>query len=426
MNPFLHAMSVSRLARRPKSSRHGFQRARLEAIPNFLHSYLEQKKLAGFSLLVARHGEVALRVHRGRSAFAEHGGFALDERTIFRIYSMTKPITSIGLMMLYEQGKFKLGDELAKFLPAFGDVRVFRKGTPRAYETCKPKRAITVHDLLTHQSGLTYDFMATHAVDALYRNQKLVSGRRDETLAEFCARAAKMPLLFSPGERWNYSIATDVCGHLIELISGQSLDAYFAEQIFAPLGMRDTSFTIPEEKRARLAHNYQRDPLTKAIRLVDSPERTIYAPGRKNLSGGGGLLSTLEDYYRFCQMLLQRGRIGERADGERLVSRKTIDLMTCNHLPGNATLEERGDTAFTESGMTGIGFGLGFSINLGPAQTGNIGSPGIFSWGGMASTYFWIDPQEELIVIFMTQLMPSDAYPVRAQLQQLIYGAFND
>ena len=415
-------MSVSRLARSPKPSRHGFHRARLAAIPDFLSSYVEQKKLSGFSLLVARHGAIALEAHRGRSAFAEHGGFALDERTIFRIYSMTKPITSIGLMMLYEQGKFKLGDELAKFLPDFADMRVFRKGTPRQYETAKAKRPITVHDLLTHQSGLTYDFMATHPVDALYRNQKLITGRRSETLAEFCTRAAQMPLLFSPGERWNYSIATDICGRLIEVLSGQSLDAYFAEHIFAPLGMRDTSFTIADAKRARLAHNYQRDPLKKTITLADSPERTIYAPGRKNLSGGGGLLSTLGDYYRFCQMLLQGGRVG----GQRLVSRKTLELMTCNHLPGNATLEERGDTAFTESGMAGMGFGLGFSINLGPAQTRNIGSPGIYSWGGMASTYFWIDPQEDLIVIFMTQLMPSDSYPARAQLQQLVYAALDD
>ncbi len=415
-------MSVSRLARSSKQSRHGFDRARLEAIPTFLTSYLEQEKLAGFSLLVARRGEIALEAHRGRSAFAADGGFALDANAIFRIYSMTKPITSIGLMMLYEQGKFKLGDPVAKFLPAFGDMRVFRKGTPRQYTTTKPKRQMTVHDLLTHQSGLTYDFMAVHPLDALYRNEKLVSGRRSETLAEFCARAAKLPLLFSPGERWNYSIATDVCGHLIEVLSGQTLDAYFDEHIFAPLGMTDTSFTIPDKKRARLTHNYHRDPLKKTIALADSPERTIYAPGRKNLSGGGGLLSTLHDYYRFCRMLLGGGRVG----AARLIGRKTLELMTLNHLPGNATLEERGDTIFTESGMTGMGFGLGFAINLGPAATRNVGSPGIFSWGGMASTYFWVDPHEDMIVIFMTQLMPSDAYPARAQLQQLVYAALDD
>ena len=239
----------------------GFDPARLATIPDFFETYLAREKMSGYSILVARNGKIAHQSQRGRSAF--EGGHELGMDTIFRIYSMTKPITSVAIMMLVERGKIMLQDPVTKYLPQFANVRVFEKGTPREYTTREPERMITVHDLMTHQSGLTYDFMLAHPVDALYRNRRINGARSEKfTLEEFIDQLVELPLQFSPGQQWNYSVSTDVLGRIIEVVSGQTLDVFLTENIFMPLGMNDTSFTIDDDKRTRLAHNYSRDPVS--------------------------------------------------------------------------------------------------------------------------------------------------------------------
>lgn len=397
----------------------GFDRARLQAMPDYFNSYLDKEKFAGMSILVAREGKIAQLSHRGTMGFERDE--PLDDSAIFRIYSMTKPITSVAIMQLYEQARLLLTDPITKFIPAFKDVKVFDKGTPSDYSVRDPERMITLHDLLTHQSGLTYDFMLEHPVDAIYRNNK-INGARSEKLdtAGLCAKLAEMPLLFSPGTAWNYSVATDVLGHIVELVSGQSLDAYFKEHILDPLGMRDTFFHIPDDKRHRLMNNYAFDPIKRTTSLVDSPEKTIYRPGREFLSGGGGLLSTMTDYFRFADML-RRG--GSSAAGVKILSRKTVEKMCANQLPHNRTLEEHGFGEFTEVAYPGTGFGLGLSTVIEAGVTVSTNSVGNTSWGGLASTIFWNDSVEDMTVIMMTQLMPASTYPLRPQVAQLVYGA---
>jgi CubicO group peptidase (beta-lactamase class C family) len=396
----------------------GFDRQRLDAIPAFFDSYLEREKLSGISILVAREGKVAHLSHQGNSAF--DGGFALNDEAIFRIYSMTKPVTSVALMMLVEQSKLTLQDPVSKFIPSLKDLRVFDQGTAQDYTTRKPAREMTVHDLLTHQSGLTYDFMMSHPVDALYRNSKDLGVRTEHlTLEQVVDQLADFPLVFDPGTQWNYSVSTDVVGRLVEIVSGQSLDAFFEDHIFKPLGMHDTSFTIADDKRHRLTHNYARSPITGKTSLADSPEKTLYAPGRTFLSGGGGLLSTVSDYHKFIDML----RLGGSTKSARILSRKTVAYMTSNHLPNNETLMDRASGSFSEVSYGGTGFGLGFSTVIAPNYTATVSSLGNFSWGGLASTFFWVDPVEDMSVILMTQLMPSGTYPLRPQLTQLVYAA---
>lgn len=404
--------------RNAKPEDHGFDPKRLGIIESFLGSYLDKEKLPNWGLSIIRHGQIIYENWQGTSAF--DGGFIPDRHSIYRIYSMTKPITSIGLMMLFEQGKFQLTDPVSKFIPSFKNLHVFDSGTSREYTVRKADREMTIHDLLTHQSGLTYDFMMDSPVDALYRNSK-INGARSEKydLATFCDRVAELPLVFSPGEAWNYSVSTDICGRLIEIISGQSLDQYFHEKIFAPLGMNDTMFTIEDDKISRLTHNYNRDPLSGQIKLADSPDKTIYRPGRLFLSGGGGLLSTMNDYTRFCEFL----RCGGVLEGVRLLSPHTLIKMRSNHLPNNETMMQRARGTFSEVSYGGTGFGLGFSVVINPIETPTVSFAGNYSWGGLASTFFWNDPENDLSVVFLTQLMPSGAYPLRPQLQQLVYGA---
>ena len=397
----------------------GFDRDRLAAVPHYFSTYIEREKLAGISISVAREGKIALLSHHGKSAF--EGGVDVDDSSIFRIYSMTKPITSVAIMQLYEKALIKLTDPLDKFIPAFKNVKVFDEGTAKQFTTCDPKRMITVHDLLTHQAGLTYDFMLEHPVDAMYRNQNINGARSEKlNLAQLCEKLAEMPLLFSPGTAWNYSVATDVLGHIVELVSGKSLDVYFKDHICDPLGMTDTFFHIPDDKRDRLMSNYRFDPLKKTTELADGPERTIYRPGREFLSGGGGLLSTMEDYFKFADML-RRGGMG--ANGAYILNRTTVAKMTRNQLPQNRSLEDHGFGEFTEVAYPGTGFGLGVSVVLDSGVTVSTTSEGNNSWGGLASTIFWNDPVEDMTVVMMTQLMPAATYPLRPQLSQLIYAA---
>lgn len=400
----------------------GLSSERLARIPAFFKHYVDRQKFSGFSTLIARQGKIA---HFETVGLRDReNGTPVEKDTIFRIYSMTKPITSLALMLLHEEGRFQITHEVARYLPAFERLRVFDEGDREDFTTKPLKRAMTIRDLLTHTSGLTYGFMYAHPVDAMYRKAGLAGAATDGiTLEEMVEKIADIPLLFSPGEHWNYSMSTDVCGRLVEVISGKPLDVFLKERIFDPLGMHDTGFSVPEEKLVRFAANYEKDPKTKEVRLADPADKTsTYARPQKFLSGGGGLVSTATDYFRFCQMLLNGGEL----DGVRIASPKTIDFMTLNHLPGGQSMKDMDQSAFSETGMDGAGFGLGFSIIMDMAEAAMPVSPGSYSWGGLASTYFWIDPDEELIGIFMTQLMPSRAYPLRPQFQQLVYGALTD
>tara|TARA_R110000868_G_scaffold10429_7_gene51253 strand:- start:4054 stop:5295 length:1242 start_codon:yes stop_codon:yes gene_type:complete len=392
---------------------------RLAKIPAFMQNYLDTGKLAGVSTLVSRHGQIAHFDCIGVKDKDTKEPILHD--TIFRIYSMTKPITSLALMMLHEEGKFQLNHPVHKYIPEFKKLKVWAGGNAPISETKPCDRAMTIRDLLTHTSGLTYGFMQQNVVDAMYR-EKGIDGANTTgiDLKEFVERLADIPLLFSPGEEWSYSVAIDVCGRLVEILSGVPLDEFFASRIFKPLGMVDTAFFVPKDKLHRFASNYFKNPVTHTEGLMDKGDATSsYSKAPQFLSGGGGLVSTMMDYWRFCQMLLNGGEY----DGTRLVSRKTIEFMRMNHLPFNNTMKEMSTSAFSELAAEGTGFGLGFAVVLDPAEAQSIGSPGNYSWGGAASTYFWIDPEEDIVAILMTQLYPSSTYPLRPQLQQLVYAA---
>lgn len=396
----------------------GVSSERLSRIPEFFRSYTDGKKVSGLSVLVARKGE---KIHHSCLGVKDWDtGEAITEDTIFRIYSMTKPITSVALMMLYEEGRFRLEHDVSRYIPEFADLRVFNGGSVDLWQTRRPERPMQVLDLLTHTSGLTYGFMSQDTVDALYRRQKIgVLDKNDKDgvdLQGFIEKLAQMPLVFDPGKHWNYSVATDVCGHLVEVLSGQTLDEFFRTRIFEPLGMVDTGFFVPPEKLNRFATCYERPAGKKEIVLQDKPEGSAYSARPKFLSGGGGLVSTSGDYFRFIQMVLNGGELG----GVRLLSPTTVAYMRQNHLPENRSIKDMGISSFSEEREDGTGFGLGFSVVTDPVATHAPISMGTYSWGGAASTYFWIDPVEEIVAVFMTQLMPSATFPMRPQLQTLV------
>jgi CubicO group peptidase (beta-lactamase class C family) len=398
----------------------GLSSSRLARIGEHWQRYIDAGKLAGALTLVARRGKVAYCQGLGHLEIERRRPVTPD--AVWRIYSMTKPIASVGLMMLYEQGRFQLEDPVHRFIPSWKNLGVFVSGNHPAFATAPAARPVTIRDLLTHTSGLTYGFMERSNVDAAYRKLAVADRTRaGYTLADMVATLAQLPLEFSPGTRWNYSVATDVVGHLIEVISGQRLDDYLAEHVFGPLGMRDTGFAIRDEQVPRFAANYERQA-DGSLKLIDDPTRSQYRPA-SFLSGGGGLVSTALDYHRFTAMLLNGGEL----DGMRLLGRKTVELMTLNHLPGGQDLSQLAlPGMFTETPYAGLGFGLGFSVVQSPARAHVPGSPGAFAWGGAASTAFWVDPAEDLIVIFMTQLMPSSSYPLGRELRVLSYAALID
>ncbi|MCP4751307.1 MAG: beta-lactamase family protein [Proteobacteria bacterium] len=381
--------------------------------------YIDSAKTAGTITLVARHGEIGYLSSLGRMDIERNKPMTDD--TIVRIYSMSKPIASVALMMLYEQGEFQLNDPVYKFIPEWRNLRVYASGNHPNFLTVRPERPMTVCDLFTHTSGLTYGFMERTNVDAAYR--KLGIGESGSTLPlkEMIEKLATLPLEFSPGTYWNYSVATDVLGYLVEAISGMDFETYLQEKIFKPLGMTDTGFSVPPEKLERFAANYFRTP-DKRLAIMDDPERSAYAKPATFFSGGGGLVSTATDYWRFCQMLLNGGEL----NGVRLLGRKTVELMTMNHLPGGQEMADMSVATFSQVAPEGSGFGLGFSVILNPARAGVIGSTGEYSWGGAASTAFWIDPAEDLIVIFLTQFMPDGTFNFRGQLKSIIYPAIVD
>jgi CubicO group peptidase (beta-lactamase class C family) len=397
--------------------------------------YIQTGRYPGALTLVSRRGEVTHCSVQGQMD-AERGKPMRDD-TIFRIYSMSKPITSVALMMLYEEGAFQLEDPVHKFIPSWERLGVWVTGAWPNFVTRAPERAMSMRDVLSHQSGLTYGFHVRNSVDAAYRELGIMERggpavlgparesrpeAENETLSDHIDKLSKLPLLFTPGTAWNYSISTDVCGALVEIISGKPFDAFLQERIFGPLGMVDTAFSVPDAKLDRFAACYAAAPGGKRV-LQDDAETSLYRKHPKLFSGGGGLTSTAADYLRFCRMLLHGGEL----DGARILGRKTIELMTMNHLAGGQDLAAVAPPGqFSEGATAGAGFGLGFSVLMDQRLAQISGSPGQYAWGGAASTAFWIDPREQLITIFMTQLLPSSTYPVRRELQTLVNAAIVD
>ncbi|MGK5111514.1 serine hydrolase domain-containing protein [Geodermatophilus sp. CPCC 205506] len=404
----------------------GFDPARLTRIDRRLARWVDEGRLPGFLVTVARHGRL---VHVGRYGYRNvEEGLPVETDTRWRIYSMTKPITSVAAMMLYEEGAFELTDPIARWLPEFAETRVYVAGSALKPVTVPQTEPIRVWHLLTHTSGLTYGFHHTHPVDAMYRAAGHEWGTpAGADAAEVCRQWASMPLVFQPGTEWNYGVSTDVLGRLVEVVSGQSLDEFFEQRIFRPLGMADTSFGLREdddpESLARLYTAVPAQPGGPATTYA--PLDTMGAGAHRKpafLSGGGGLVSTAGDYLRFTELL----RRGGSYDGGRLLGPRTIAHMTRNHLPGNADLETFGRPLFAETPLRGVGFGLGFSMVIDPARYGVMASPGDYSWGGAASTAFYVDPVEDLTVGFFTQLLPSSVLPIRSHLRTLVNQALLD
>ena len=397
----------------------GLSSERLARIETHLNArYHDPQKIAGTLTLVARKGEIAHLSTLGLMDIERNKPMAED--TIFRIYSMSKPITSVALMMLYEHGHFQLDDPVYKMIPEWRDLQVYQAGNYPNFATSPCERPMTIRDLMTHMSGLTYGFMERTNVDRAYRRLH-VAREGEKDLHSMIQSLATLPLEFSPGTAWNYSNATDVLGYLVEVISGMPFDEYLQKMIFDPLGMVDTGFTVPADKIDRFAANYSRGR-DKKPRLMDDPATSLYTQPATFFSGGGGLVSTAGDYLQFCRMLLNKGEL----NGHRLLGRKTIELMTSNHLPGGRDLTELATGAFSETTYEGVGFGLGFSVQLDNAKAQIVDSRGEYGWGGAASTAFWVDPSEDMIVIFMTQLMPSGTFNFRGQLKSIIYPAIID
>ncbi len=392
----------------------GLSAARLGKIDGWMDRLIEDRKLAGVSVHILRRGEL---VYEAAAGFADAArGAPMQRDTIVRIYSMTKPLISTAILMLYEDGHFQLDDPISRFLPCFRAMRVFTGGSRLKYESEPAQREITFRDLLTHTAGLTYGFMDATPVDAMYRDQGIDFQTSDLTLGELAEKLAALPLLAQPGAAWNYSVATDVLGHLVAVISGQSLQSFLQDRVLGPLGMTDTAFHVPAEKLPRFAAMYARGP-DGTPALIDDPRSSGFTKVRQLASGGGGLVGTAPDYLTFCRMMLNQGHL----NGVRLLGRKTVELMTANHLRGD--MADMGQARFSESSYTGIGFGLGFSVMLDPAKAQILGSRGEYAWGGAASTAFWIDPAEQLAVVLMTQLLPSSTYPIRRELRVLTYQA---
>jgi CubicO group peptidase (beta-lactamase class C family) len=400
-----------------KPETHGFDAARLARIDTLLDQrYVAPGKLPNAQILVARDGEI---VHFSSFGSAREGGAAIDETSLFRIASMTKPVTSVAFMMLVEEGLVALDTPVHHVLPEFKNIGVYDSGGGGVPFQTRPTGApMRMVDLLRHTSGLTYGFQNRSNVDAAYRRARLGEFQGALDLDGFVAELAKLPLEFSPGEAWNYSVSTDVVGAVVQRIAGKPLAQVFRERIFAPLGMDDTFFQVPADKVHRLTDAYAFIP-GKGNVMNDRGADSAWAREPTFVSGGGGLVSTALDYHRFCRMLLNGGVL----DGARILSPKTIELMTLNHLPGGAEMASMSRSLFSEAANAGVGFGLGFAVTQDVARTMMAGSVGEFYWGGMYSTAFFVDPVERITMVFMTQLMPSSVYPIRRELRTLIYAA---
>ncbi len=401
----------------------GLSTARLERITDHLErNYISPGKIAGCQVAVARHGHLAY--FRSFGQMDRERGKAMSDDAIFRIYSMTKPITSVALMSLYERGYFQLNDPVSRFFPSWKQHQVWVSGRGADMKTEAPHRPVTMRDMLCHTGGLTYG----SALVALGRRGQRPPGRRrlrrsgrsprpGRDLMQFMDKLAKVPLRYQPGEHWMYSLSTDVCGALVEKISGQRFDRYLQEHIFGPLGMKDTSFVVAPEKQDRFTANYRR-AADKSLQLLDDPAKSEYLAEPTFFSGGGGLTGTTEDYLRFCEMI----RRGGEFEGARILGPRTVALMHQNHLKDGKDLTQMAIGGFSETANEGVGFGLGFATTLDTVKSGSIAA-GDFYWGGAASTIFWVDDVEDLVVVFMTQLMPSGAFNFRGQLKSIVYSS---
>lgn len=382
-----------------------------------LDAHIASGALKGTLTVISRGGKVGYaRAAGSRDAEA---GLPVESDTIWRIYSMTKPITSVAAMMLCEEGALALSDPVAKYIPAFGDVRVYSVGPARAPVTAAARTPMTLWHLLTHTSGLTYWFHMRDPVDEMYRLAFGSSEQPAPTLADFCDKLAKVPLLFEPGTEWNYSNATDVLARVVEVGSGQSFDRFVAARILGPLEMRETGYSVPEGDGQRLAALYAPDMQTGRARAVHGLDGPRTQP-RSFHGGGSGLVSTAADYLRFARMLLGRGQL----DGVRLLAPHTVDLMVCNHLPGGVDVPAFARRNLLSDGLSGRGFGLGVSPLIDPVAARSTASRGEYTWGGAAGTEFWVDPAEDLVVLFFTQVLFAPVAPVvRRELRWMVYSA---
>jgi CubicO group peptidase (beta-lactamase class C family) len=403
LEPLRHHLST-RLLAIAEPDEVGLSAERLERLSAIFQREIDRKRLPGVVALVARRGKVAYCESLGVRDPAS--GASMSQDTIFRIYSMTKPLVSVAVMMLLEQGRLLLSDPLHKFLTAFTDMKVARYGEHGAVELVPAERPITIHDLLRHTSGLTYEFIGTGPVPGLYNKARVF--RHDQTNAEHAAMLAGLPLAYQPGTRWDYGRSTDVLGRVIEVISDQSLREFLNVHLMEPLGMVDTDFFAPPEKQDRLAEPFSSDPDSgEPVRLINVRDRPRFE------SGGGGLVSTVMDYARFCQMLANGGCLGST----RLLSRKTVEFMTADHLGG---IKGTSDLL-----APGYGFGLGFTVRLATGTAQMPGSVGHYGWGGIAGTSFWVDPLEDFFAIMMMQ-GPGQRDYFRPLFRALVYAAFDD
>jgi CubicO group peptidase (beta-lactamase class C family) len=408
----------------------GMSSARLARLDEVMkRRYVDGGYLPGMLTYVYRKGQL---VHTGLCGQMDiERGKKLREDAIFRIYSMSKPITAVALMILVEEGLIGLDDAVHGHIPAWKDLGVYASGTPSlltdsspSYMTTPVLRPMKIVDLATHTSGLTYGFMMRTAVDAAYRRAKVVDRQTSGGLDGMIDQLAKIPLDFSPGTAWNYSVSIDVLGYLVQRLSGLSFGEFLRTRLFAPLGMNDTAFHVPSDKIERFTSCYQPEGKGPGLKLQDDARESTYANPPMLESGGGGLVSTAHDYLRFCRMMLNGGTL----DGVQILSPKTVALFSLNYLPGG---REVADLAFpgmfSESGYVGVGFSLGCGVNVDVAKTRLPGSPGEYFWGGAAATAFWIDPKEELTVVFMTQVIGSEArLTLRRDLRTLVYSAMTE
>ncbi len=384
----------------------GVSSVALNRINQFTRENIDSGKHVGFVSMVARHGKIVHFEASGKMGLDNDAPIRKD--TLFRIYSMTKPVTTVAAMMLYEEGRFQLSDPISKYMPEFKDLQVFNENGMQPAQS-----EITVEQLMTHTAGFSYGFDNIHPVNKLYNSNALFAAT---DLTDFTQRLAKLPLRFEPGTRYYYSVATDVLGALVERVSGQTLDAFFQQRIFAPLGMTDTFFSVPAEKLDRLATNHVWDYANNEIALVPPERRRSY----KNVSlfsGGGGLVSTAMDYMRFCEML----RAGGSYNGARLLGPKTVQYMSMNQL-SDQVRNEGADEYPAMHLYPGQSFGLGFGVITNPGLSQVVSSKGEYSWGGAADTKFWIDPEEDLVAILMTQLLRAP-WETRYQMKVATYQA---
>jgi CubicO group peptidase (beta-lactamase class C family) len=408
----------------------GLSSARLKKLDQVMTDrYVGGGYLPGLLTMVWRKGQLA---HVGASGHMDlERDKPMREDAIFRIYSMSKPITSVAMMMLVEEGLLGLDDAVFTHIPSFRSLGVYQSGMPTLlanqppqFITSRPERHMKVVDLVTHTSGLTYGFMMRTAVDAAYRKAKVNAFDTEGGLDGMIDQLAQIPLEFSPGARWNYSVSIDVMGYLVQKLSGMSFGEFLRERLFKPLGMNDTAFYCPPEKLDRFCSCYQPGDGGRGLKLQDDAGKSPFAAPPKLEAGGGGLVSTAHDYMRFCRMMLNGGTL----DGVQILSPKTVQLFSLNHLPeGRDLVSMAPPGAFSESGYDGIGFSIGCGVNVDVAKTRLPGSTGEYFWGGAASTAFWIDPKEDLTVVFMTQVMGTDArLTLRRDLRTLVYSAMTE